>query len=162
MGGGGPGWAAITNRDLEKACGWKAFVVRDSHRKNKAEDLAQFNAPTGKRMFYTVSAKSLKVVWCVSCPINYLNEQFTQGMRPPPIPSLAYLSSSSSTWPCLNESRGALFLALCHHPRGPCLLLFYFWGTHCIMGSQWPPHSPSTPHSHCPSFVHRVGFIWFS
>lgn len=43
--------------------------------------------------------------------------------------SLAYVSSSSSsssTCPCLNESRGALFLALCHHPRGPCLSLALF------------------------------------
>lgn len=54
--------------------------------------------------------------------------------------------SSSSTCPCLNESRGALFLAPCHHPRGPCLLLLYFWDTHCMTGSQWPPHSLPTHH----------------
>lgn len=75
--------------------------------------------------------------------------------------------SSSSTCPCLNESRGALFLALCHHPRGPCLLLLYFWDTRCMMGSQWPPHSLST-HSHIAlhSFVAvtcaegELGYSW--
>lgn len=56
--------------------------------------------------------------------------------------SVAYLSPPLVR-PCLNESRGTLFLALCHLPWSPCLLLLYFWGTHCMMGSQWPlpPHS---------------------
>lgn len=64
---------------------------------------------------------------------------------PPPLRLSSGLPlSSSSTCPCLNESRGALFLARRYYPRGACLLLLYFWDTHCMMGSQWPPHSLCT------------------
>lgn len=48
----------------------------------------------------------------------------------------------------MRASRGALFLAPCHPPRGPCLLLLYFGDTRCMMGSQWGPLTLSN----CPPY----------
>lgn len=44
----------------------------------------------------------------------------------------------------MRASRGALFLAPCLPPRGPCLLLLYFGDPRCMMGSQRGPLTLST------------------
>lgn len=108
--------------------------------------------------------------WSVNSDMLCLNEhplvhtEYTHRSVSFPSLSLCHCSgpplSSSSTCPCLNESRGALFLAPCHHPRGslPFPALFPRHALHD--GKPVAPSLSTYTQPHCPSFVHGSDMCW--
>lgn len=101
-------------------------------------------------------------------PVRTLYTCSSLSLSLPPFPSLSLSLqsglplSSSSTCPCLNESRGALFLAPCHHPRGPCLPSPALFLRNALHDGKpvAPTLSPSPLYSRCPSFVRASDMCW--